>query len=358
MRPLHELRSNRPAVIVGIVMVTIAGALTWKVSYFLVAFAGWIFLWLARRLSEVGLDDLDLAVEVPNHAFEGDSVLLELTLENHGDHVPSFMQIQYSFGASMVDVQTFPDPRPLPPWTRRTLRTHASCSRRWGSYRVGPFVVERTDPLGLSTSRREFPIVEEFSLFPNVFEIPKLFERGGHASFSNAFTQRDRSGSSDLTMGIREYRAGDERRRVHWRATAHRGTLMVKEVEQDLTPLFTLFLDLAADHRAGTGRKSTLEFVMRTGACLLWSATKRRQHIQVFADDGVGATAVTDANSTQEGGTPLEISSGSGEVHLAYALQRLLAVQQGWSTFTHRHRHREAPPPSTDFVAGPHLRHG
>ena len=65
---------------------------------------------------------------------------------------------------------------------------------------------------------------------------------------------------------------------------------------------------------------------MRTGACLLWSATKRRQHIQVFADDGVSPK--NGENSNDATGRPLEISSGSGEVHLAYALQQLLGVQQ------------------------------
>lgn len=40
--------------------------------------------------------------------------------------------------------------------------------------------------------------------------------------------------------GVREYRAGDRRRRVHWPATAHAGRLMVREMEEPAARPLTL----------------------------------------------------------------------------------------------------------------------
>jgi uncharacterized protein (DUF58 family) len=87
---------------------------------------------------------------------------------------------------------------------------------------------------------------------------------------------------------------------------------MVKEFELDLTPYFTLFLDLARDHRAGTGRKSTLEYVVRTAASLLATAARRGDTVQLFG----------------EGREALAVPPGRGELHLAHALDRLIRVRQ------------------------------
>jgi uncharacterized protein (DUF58 family) len=87
---------------------------------------------------------------------------------------------------------------------------------------------------------------------------------------------------------------------------------MVKEFELDLTPYFTLFLDLERRHRAGTGRKSTREYVVRTAASLLASAARRGDTIQLRG----------------EGRQALVVPPGRGELHLAFALDQLIRVRQ------------------------------
>jgi uncharacterized protein (DUF58 family) len=121
-----------------------------------------------------------------------------------------------------------------------------------------------------------------------------------------------RPGQSAVFLGARDWRSGDDLRRVHWPATARRGALVVKEYEVDLVPYFSLFLDLDRAHRAGTGRKSTLEYVVRTAASLVWSAVRRGDIVQAFG----------------EGAKPLFVPPGSGGVHLVVALNELIHVQQ------------------------------
>jgi uncharacterized protein (DUF58 family) len=87
---------------------------------------------------------------------------------------------------------------------------------------------------------------------------------------------------------------------------------MVKQFEHDLMPYFTLFLDLERAQRAGTGQKSTLEYVVRTACCLLASAARAGDLVQAFG----------------EGGRPLFVPPGQGELHLAHALDQIIRVKQ------------------------------
>jgi uncharacterized protein (DUF58 family) len=111
---------------------------------------------------------------------------------------------------------------------------------------------------------------------------------------------------------VRDFRPGDDLRRIHWPATARRGAPVVKEHEVDLVPCFTLFVDLDRSHRAGTGLKSTLEYLVRTSACLVWTAASRGDLVQVLG----------------EGARNLEVPPGAGTLHATQALYELIQVRQ------------------------------
>ena len=68
--------------------------------------------------------------------------------------------------------------------------------------------------------------------------------------------------------------------------------------------------------RAGTGRKSVLEYVVRIAASLLWSATRRGDVVQALAE----------ASDT------LLLPPGRGELHLTHGLYELIRVRQDGST--------------------------
>jgi uncharacterized protein (DUF58 family) len=177
---------------------------------------------------------------------------------------------------------------------------------------VGPLAVSASDPLGLFSPRRVFPDIEPFDLFPRVHAVAGLDRLGSRQSFVSQELTTSRAGQSATYLGVRDYRPGDDVRRIHWRATARRGEPAVKELELDLSPYFTLFLDLERAHRAGTGEKSTLEYVVRTAASLLASAARRGDVVQVFG----------------EFSRPLFVPPGRGELHLAHALDQIIRVRQ------------------------------
>jgi uncharacterized protein (DUF58 family) len=94
---------------------------------------------------------------------------------------------------------------------------------------VGPVRSVRGDPLGLA--RRSLRWTEPVELFVH----PRLVSLTG----ASAGLLRDLEGQatrdlsdSDLSFhALRDYVAGDDRRYIHWRTTARRGVLMVKQFE-------------------------------------------------------------------------------------------------------------------------------
>ena len=247
-------------------------------------------------------------------AFEEDEVAVDVLLE--GDRPARMLEVVDSFGPAIALEQWMLDPGPLTPGTRRRLSYVSYCSRQWGVYAVGPLRVVASDPAGLFRATRELPVVEEFAVFPRVYDVAGLGRVGARPTFSPQEAAAGRAGQSLLFLGARDYRPGDDLRHVHWPASARRGSLVVKEYEVDLCPYATVFVDLERRHRAGTGRKSTFEYVVRTAASVVWTSVRAGNLVQVA---GLGSK-------------PLHVPPGGGENHLAFALYELIRAQQDGTT--------------------------
>jgi uncharacterized protein (DUF58 family) len=271
-----------------------------------------VLLVAARVAARRRLARLDAHRTLTASAFEDEEVRVEIALENRGRAPLVLVEVFDSFGAALAEGKALVDPGPLRPGRRHRLVYRALCSRLWGVYSVGPLAVSVADPLGLFAARRVLPELRPFDLFPRVYSVGGLDRLGARTSFAPTDTTRARPGTSTAYMGVRDFRPGDEVRRVHWPATARQGRPMVKELEIDLSPYFTLFLDLERRNRAGTGQKSTREYVVRTAASLLATAARRGDTVQLFA----------------EGRDAVAVPPGRGELHLAYALDQLIRVRQ------------------------------
>jgi uncharacterized protein (DUF58 family) len=99
-----------------------------------------------------------------------------------------------------------------------------------GRYRIEKAVAVVEDPFGLE--RRERPLAEGAALvvYPRLVELERLFTETGALAREGRRVLMQRPSGFDL-HSVRDYVEGDSLRKVHWRSTAHRGHLMVKELE-------------------------------------------------------------------------------------------------------------------------------
>ena len=91
----------------------------------------------------------------------------------------------------------------------------------------------------------------------------------------------------------REYRVGDDLRRVHWRSTAHRGELMVRREEQPWQNRAVLLLDTRAMAHRGEGPGGSFEWSVTAAASI--GAHLMQAGYRVRLVDDLGTSAATEA---------------------------------------------------------------
>jgi len=98
-----------------------------------------------------------------------------------------------------------------------------------GLYRVQNVRVRSSYPLGLFVARRSVEAPGELAVYPAPAEL--VTARSGQEGLSELLGGSASGPGQDQPSSLRDYREGDELRSIHWRATARRGALVVKEWE-------------------------------------------------------------------------------------------------------------------------------
>ena len=134
-----------------------------------------------------------------------------------------------------------------------------------GQFDIGPMSVRVTDPFGLVELGRTFHATTRLTVTPRTIPLPSI-PLGGAWTGSGDNRPRAFAVGSAEDVTVREYRRGDDLRRVHWRSSARVGELMVRREEQPWQSRATVFLDNRATSHRGQGAASSLEGAVATAA--------------------------------------------------------------------------------------------
>lgn len=170
-----------------------------------------------------------------------------------------------------------------------TLRYRVTAHRR-GISTAGPLTIVVTDPFGLARLQRTVGSASELTVTPALVELTALDDLYGSAGGGrHAATAPPGQGSDDLIP--RPYAPGDSMRRIHWRASAHRDGLMVRQEEQEATPEAVVVFDhgrhrygAAAAHAPGDDPA----FELAVTACVSAIARLAREGYRVAVIDVAG----------------------------------------------------------------------
>lgn len=192
---------------------------------------------------------------------------------------------------------------PVPRLARGASVDHSyslRCERR-GVYTVGPLVAVTSDPLGLT--ERETLLADEFELL--------VHPRIEHVS-DRPLTRRyedppirppvSRPWPSGLEFyGLREFRPGDELRRIVWRASARTGKIMVREAEEGITDAITIIIDTDRGSHSWEGDHSeSFETGVRAAASLAVRHLRDGYEIRSEANQGTLTRALRGAGMQLE----------------------------------------------------------
>ncbi|TMR20677.1 DUF58 domain-containing protein [Nonomuraea turkmeniaca] len=152
-----------------------------------------------------------------------------------------------------------------------------------GRYTIGPLSIRIADPFGLVELTRSFTISDTLVVTPHVAALPHVRLSGEWTGGGDSRT-RSVAAAGDDDVAPREYRQGDDLRRVHWRSTARRGELMVRREEQQWQSRGALLLDTRRHAHRGEGPRSSFEVAVSAAASI-------GVHL---AHEGLGLRLVTD----------------------------------------------------------------
>jgi uncharacterized protein (DUF58 family) len=161
------------------------------------------------------------------------------------------------------------------------------CSRR-GVYEIGPLVAVAGDPLGLC--QRETVVAEPFELLVHP-RVELVSDRPLTRQFEDPPIRPpvSKPWPSGLEFyGMREYKPGDDLRRIVWRASARTGRIMVREAEQGITDHITIILDTdrGSHSRDAEGTSESFETAVRAAASLGVRHLREGYEIKVECNGG------------------------------------------------------------------------
>jgi uncharacterized protein (DUF58 family) len=159
-----------------------------------------------------------------------------------------------------------------------------------GKFQIGPLHLRVADSFGLVELTRSATGRTTFVVTPRVVGLSRsVISRTWAGEGEGRARLTSTAGEDDVIP--REYRDGDELRRVHWRSTARYGELMVRREEQRWRNRATIFLDTRSFSHLGTGTASSFETAVSAAASI-------GVHI---AREGLTAQFVTDGEALRSG---------------------------------------------------------
>ena len=110
-------------------------------------------------------------------------------------------------------------------------RVTTLCRER-GRYQLGPIRLTTSDPFGLFPMQRNLTPTSNVVIYPITYDIRQFALPIGILPGGDALRRRTHYVTTNAS-GVRDYAPGDSFSRIHWRSTARRNRLIVKEFELD-----------------------------------------------------------------------------------------------------------------------------
>lgn len=219
----------------------------------------------------------------PAQAPLGSPVRGRITLGQDGRLPAGILMLEDAVPAELGNRPRFLVDKPDLSWRREV--EYPLLGRVRGRFTTGPLMVRTTDPFGLVQLDRQFVATSEVMITPQIVPLTALRSTGGGGSAGEARPHRIGVVGQDDSL-VREYRQGDEVRRIHWRSTARRGELMVRREEQAWDPSANLILDSRLGAHAGRGVHSSLEWAVSAAASVALHFLDQGYSVEIFEADG------------------------------------------------------------------------
>lgn len=210
--------------------------------------------------------DLTLVVERearPSRVTIDAPAIVQMTISNQAQ-----MRSPVLFAEEHLDYSLGDRPRFVVPALPSGVSTHVEYAVRAharGAHRLGPLGVRVQDPFGLTMRHASLSTHDELLVLPRIVGLSDGRALGRGLGAEGSVPHRIALHGED-DQSVREYRDGDDLRRIHWPATARTGELMVRQEDRPAKRRAVVLLDTRARAHGGKGPASSLEWAVTLAA--------------------------------------------------------------------------------------------
>ena len=207
-----------------------------------------LLLLVVNPLSAIDLSKLKIERTLnPTRTFGGDYIDVTIRVRNDGaedlkdfeleDRVPSSLTVENQLNSVHLSLR----PNEALEWTYRI-----SPARR-GYYSIGPISIQYADMLAFYLTRTQRMEQDSFTVLPTIEKIGTLDLRARRVGVWSGQVPSRRIGAGAEFYELRLYHAGDELRRINWKASARAGHLVTNEFESENVTDVLIIVDSAED---------------------------------------------------------------------------------------------------------------
>ncbi len=271
--------------------------------YYLVYVLGgvWIFShWWIRRV----LERLEVERLMVDHAFLNEKVAVTLRFINRSRLPLPWLQLQEQAPLDVRDASDYTQVITVGSQTKTDHHYSLYCKRR-GYYLVGPLVLRTGDLFGFVNGARQENRAMPLIVYPQVVSLEKL-GLPSRSPFGTLSSRQRLFEDPERIAGVRSYASGDSQRSIHWKASAHENTLLVKKFQPAIALNVMIVLDLNRNAYPYRGEFGYSEWAIVVAASIAKHMIDQRQAVGLNTN---GEDAVT-----EEPTPPLAAHNGQGQL--------------------------------------------
>jgi len=220
---------------------------------------------------------------VPSRTPVGQPATIVLRVTNRAEQRSGLLQLDDSVPHVLGQHARFVVDR-LAPGASVELSYEVKSALR-GRFAIGPLRLKLSDPFGLVERSRGFAATDILTFVPVVHPLPGV-GLGGAYSTGGESSSRSVSIQGEDDAATREFRSGDDLRKVHWRSTARIGKLMVRREEQPWQTRSAMLLDTRGTAHRGEGMSGSFEWSVSAAASIGDHLTRLGYSLRLFTDGG------------------------------------------------------------------------
>ena len=159
----------------------------------------------------------------------GDSLMIEYKLTNMSLLPAAYVLMTFVVSKRLGEMEFPSETAYYGPYQMITILKNVTCKNR-GFYTIGKLVVDIRDPLGLFERRVVFDRAIDLTVYPKVHDIQR-FDLPAKEFFGKISVPMQTHEDFTSMKSIREYRVGDNMKKIHWKLSSKMEQPVVKEFD-------------------------------------------------------------------------------------------------------------------------------